>query len=333
MKEEEEELEEGEARWSPFEASLDEFELVGPSSEGKDADKAKVKKILGEMRRETGASRAKLRKVFRSLEMVSVLHGLPFGKTLSERTLVDTIGDLRAGEIPTRAYSCPEETIDSTVAVCLVVDESGSMKESREEVSAILLSVTEPLCQLRCKVQVTGFRVNKASSFFLEEKKEVLATKDRKEPMVGIYHRCHGVTHDIFKTFEEEFNNVRWRFANLRATGTTPMSDGIQLALSSLNERMEAHRIIIAITDGRPDPAHKAVLRRQIRLAKECGIYILGVGIGDLSRKSIKRFPDYVWSREAKKIPKELVEKLGSLLDFRAFKRGRKNSSFTWPSR
>ena len=337
MKVEEEDLEQGEALWYPYDASLDEFLYVQPSKDGKAYDADKVKRILREVRKDTSFLRSRLRKVFRSLEMVTTLHGVRTGSSLSDRMMVDSYCALRGGEIPDRAYCRPEETIDSTVAVAMVMDQSGSMKGVKEKATAILLSLADPLSQLRCAVQVVGFRTGKDPSYSVDswnEKQEGGVSDDtRKNPVPQVYHRCHGVTHDIFKTFEESFSQVRWRFANVKAVGMTPLADGLQLALSSLNERTEAHRIIFVFTDGKPDPTHEPVIRRQLRLAKKCEIHVVGVGFGQFCRESIKTFEDYVWSGEAGEIPRLVVAKLSELLDWKTLRRGASNKEFRWSLR
>ena len=102
------------------------------------------------------------------------------------------------------------------------------------------------------------------------------------------------------------------------------MADGIQFGLDALNTRREAYRVLFVITDGCPDGGHEPVIRRQIRLAKEAGIHVIGVGIGYGAEYVKDLFPDYVWG-ESHELPKQLVAKLNKLLDARtAGKRGRR---------
>jgi nitric oxide reductase activation protein len=93
------------------------------------------------------------------------------------------------------------------------------------------------------------------------------------------------------------------------------MSDGIQFALNSLNTRNEAHRFLFIVTDGDPNSGHAPIIKRQIRIAKEAGIHIIGVGLGSSGYGVKKLYPDYVHSNDIAEIPKLLLTKLNDLSD------------------
>jgi len=63
---------------------------------------------------------------------------------------------------------------------------------------------------------------------------------------------------------------------------------------------------------------------RQIRLANEAGIHVVGVGVGSGTRYVKSLFPDSVQSDDFSQIPKMLVAKLNQIFDVRASKRGRR---------
>ena len=102
------------------------------------------------------------------------------------------------------------------------------------------------------------------------------------------------------------------------------MADGIQYGLDALNDRREAHRVLFVITDGCPNHGHMPVIKRQIRLAREAGIHIIGVGLGRDSQYVQELFDDSVWTMSMSDMPKALIAKLNQLLDIRAAKRGRR---------
>ena len=102
------------------------------------------------------------------------------------------------------------------------------------------------------------------------------------------------------------------------------MADGVQFGLTALNERREAHRILFVITDGAPNYPHERVIARQVRLAKEAGIHVIGVGIGSASRYVKNLFPDYVWAETIQELPNPLMRKLNELCDFNGLHRGRR---------
>ena len=71
---------------------------------------------------------------------------------------------------------------------------------------------------------------------------------------------------------------------------------------------------MFVITDGCPDYGHEKVIRRQVRLAKEQGIHVIGVGIGHGAEYVKNLFPDYVWAARVGDLPKLLVGKLNVLM-------------------
>jgi hypothetical protein len=304
----------GEAPYRPFDTSLDETAIVGPSHRGKDYDKKQAEDLLRQTKNESSYLRARLRTIVRALEMTNTVHGTRRGKGLSERMLVDTKVTLMSNRVPMRAYYQIDDQIDTSFAASVVIDESSSMSDKLRDATSTLVAITEPLDALGCAVQVSGFRNGKYSHYDHHETRGTGKT----------YHRSEGIRHDIFKTFDERFSSVRHRFACTRAEGSTPMADGIQFGLDALNNRPEAHRVLFVITDGCPDGGHGPVIQRQIRLANEAGINVIGVGLGYGSSYVKDLFPDHVYTDRLDEMPKALVAKLNEILDLRAAKRGRR---------
>jgi hypothetical protein len=102
------------------------------------------------------------------------------------------------------------------------------------------------------------------------------------------------------------------------------MADGVQFGLAALNERREGHRVLAVITDGIPNSPHERVIARQVRLAKEAGIHVLGIGIGREAQYVGQLFPDHVWAERVEDLPRPLLKKLNELCDFQGRYRGRK---------
>ena len=114
-----------------------------------------------------------------------------------------------------------------------------------------------------------------------------------------------------------------WRFANTRGTGGTPMADGMQFGLDSLNYRNEGHRVMFVVTDGCPS-GNIDVINWQLRIAKEAGVHIIGVGLGEPAKFVRNLFPDHVWSVDFNEFPTLLLNKLNALIDSTASKRGQR---------
>ena len=300
-----------EAPWCPYDPGLDSASLVRPSKHGQEHDLAQAEEILRDMQEETRFLRARLRNVIRSLEMTSVTHGVIKGSRLSSRFLVDTRVALLGKETPKRAYDQPGLQIDMSFAVVVVVDESGSMNSRKREVSKIFCAVTEPFDGLGCATLALGFRDSVGA-----------LAKDRGGPDKVGCHRSGGVHYDIFKNWNERFPTIKWRFANTRALGGTPMADGIQFAIDAVSKRDEPNRVIFVVTDGNPNPGHAPVIRRQIRLAREAGVYIVGIGLGEGSKNVLTLFDDSIWSEDLKELPKLILDKLNKIVDVGGTKRG-----------
>lgn len=300
-----------EAPWNPQNPGLDTASLVQPSKKGQEDDLKRADEILASVRAETAQLRSRLRTVIRSIEMTSVAHGVPKGSRLSSRFLVDTKVAVLGRQVPQRAYDRPGTQIDMTFAAIVVVDESGSMNTMKNNVTRIFCAVTEPFDGLGCATMAVGFRDNIHAS-----------SKDRTAPATKEYHRYGGVHYDIFKNWNERFANIRWRFANTIARGGTPMADGLQFAIKAISKREEANRVIFVVTDGNPNPGHAPVIRRQVRLAKDAGVHIVGIGLGKHSKNVLTLFEDSIWAEDVKDIPKMILDKLNKLVDLCGIKRG-----------
>lgn len=303
---EDKDTQKGEKVWRPFAPEQDEILVVQPSTRGRDYDTAQARALADSVAAESSCLRARLRTIIRAMEMTQDQHGLRRGPNLSERFLIDSKIAMIGGQMPDRAFYQKDIAPDTSLAACIVIDESYSMIEGSKlrDATRAMVAITEPLDALGCAVQVAGFRDGTYGSG------QEMTSADKPQD----YHRGHKIIHDVFKTFGERFAAVKWRFANTRASGGTPMSDGMQFALDALSPRKEGHRIMFVITDGQPNGDHVPIMERQFRLAKEVGIHIIGVGLGHDSRYVQTTFPDHVWTANVADMPKALIAKLNDLL-------------------
>ena len=100
-------------------------------------------------------------------------------------------------------------------------------------------------------------------------------------------------------------NKALPRFSSISATGGTPLEDGIQFALQSLNNRHERHRIVLVLTDGMPDNA--GVVRRQIRQAADAHVDIVGVCLQSNMAIHVRNlFPKNVCVQDISALPNAL---------------------------
>jgi len=325
-------VKEGEAAYRPYDTSHDEVVIVPPSRRGRAWDLQQARNLLDSVRNQTSYLRARMANIFRALEQVDVVHGTRFGDDLSEPFLVETAVDLRAGVRPSRAYYQTDEVLDTSMAAVIVLDESSSMldqvvmegrRTTLTEVAArIMIAITEPLDRLGIPVMATGFRNGRGQYGFGGRGHNEGALT----PQEQVQHtRYWGHCTDVFKTFDERFQDVMWRFANTRGTGGTPMADGMQFGLDALNYRNEGHRVMFVVTDGCPSGGYD-VIAWQLRIAKEAGIHIIGVGLGEPAKYVKDLFPDHVWSNDFNEFPILLLNKLNAMIDKTASKRGQRMS-------
>lgn len=299
-------LEAEEQIWNPYSTEFDECLVVGPSMAGREHDLMSADQILASVKEQVVYLRSRLRTIVKSLEQTRTIHGVSRGRRLSGRFLVDSRVAVLGRNLPSRAYVKRGLKIDLSSAVAVVIDESSSMHGELETATRIMMSIVEPFDGLGCATLAVGFRdgqriVDRAQ-----------ARTDR-----GTYHRCDGIVYDLFKGWNEQFRAVRWRFANTRAVGGTPMSDGVQFALSALLPRSEANRFMFVVTDGESNYEHRPVIRYLLRKAKEADIHVVGVGIGYGATGVKTTFPDHVWSEDMRSFPRLLLSKLNQLVDHR----------------
>lgn len=320
-------IEQGETPYRPYDTSLDQVIIVPPSARGLAWDRQQARNLLDSVREQTSYLRARLANIFRALEMVDVVHGTRFGDDLSEPFLVDTALEIMGGQRPQRAFYQTDETLDTSMAAVIVLDESSSMQDQvtingrkttlTEVATRVMIAITEPLDRLGIPVMATGFRNGAYGRGRYGNNNEGSLT-----PQETVQHtRYEGHVTDVFKAFEERFQDVMWRFANTRGTGGTPMADGMQFGLDALNYRKEGHRVMFVVTDGCPSGGYD-VIKWQLRIAKEAGIHIIGVGLGEPAKFVRTLFPDHVWSRDFNEFPILLLNKLNAMIDKTASKRG-----------
>lgn len=302
---------------SPYTTSFDEVQVV-PLSGDLATIRTNLFALVRETKRETLFLRSRLRGLFQALEGGGVRHGVPAGSALSERYLVDSFVSVRQREEPNLAFRVEDARMDTSISAYIVLDESGSMSNKREATVRILYTLAESLDALSAKFAIVGFRdLDRKSANFPS------GTEEEIDELFGKHLRVLPVVHDVYKGFEDRFRAVAGRILNPRATGGTPMSDGIELGLQSLSPRTERFRFLFVVTDGVPDSNHVPVIQDQILRAQRAGISIIGVGMGKDSFYVTDLFPDHVFSLELKDIPSLLVLKLtGKVREMRSSKRG-----------
>jgi hypothetical protein len=198
---------------------------------------------------------------FRAQTETDTEYGVRRGAALSSRNLVNTVASIRGGEDPTRAFDRTDEVEDITVAAAIVVDQSGSMSGHVSGVASMAFVLMDTLSKIGGKTMIVGFDGDGDG-----------------HSHSGVCHRTHPVTYTLFKSWDQPAGTGARALATMKASGSTPTSDGIQIALDALRHRREKKKVIFVVTDGAPNSGQAPVVQDQIRTTP---YPIVGVGIGN----------------------------------------------------
>ena len=294
--------------WRPYAPDLDTVKVARNGS----AEVAR--KYLRAVKKESSALTTRLRSKFLQARSKKAIHGTRQGK-FSDRRIVASSVELRSGRRPTRPNWQMEQKQDCTLAVSLVIDQSGSMSGNNQKYATMgAIAIAEPLDKLGAPIMVCGPRNGQGYDPEEEEYEEIqTSVRGYYKCDTPKFHRACPVHIDVFKDWNESMVSCLSRFSTITASGGTPLSDGIQYAMQELSDRTERHRVIIVLTDGAancPD-----VVNRQIRLAKEAGIHVIGVGIGDWCDCVTTQFPEnHIQIPNVSELPKQLLGVLDNIM-------------------
>lgn len=254
----------------------------------------------------TAAMRTSFKRKFLQAREPQEEHGVLRGDGLSEPLLVESWIEVQAtGRRPRRPDYRVVEQEECSLAVAVIGDESGSMCGDNQAAAATaMLSIADCFDALGSPVLCCGIQNGGQVSGSRAERNGSVST--------GLFHRSRGVVYNLFKDWHEPIRSCWKRFGSYDAGGGTPLSDGIQYGLRALSERQERHRVLIVLTDGMP--CDGAVIKRQIRLAREAGITIIGVGIGQGCDPVRGLFPAHVVVDDLESLPKQMINAITSVV-------------------
>ncbi len=288
-------LERGEAEWCPMSIRDDEIRIA------KKGDFATTQQRLREVQPLVAAIRTGLRSLFVAQRVPERQEGLPKGKQLSSRYLLETKKYLQARQVPRRAFRRELPVPKQDMAVVLCTDESGSMACVRNPLIQAFLAIAESMSAVGQQVFAFGIKDKYGMP--------VHTVQER----IGKVHRNHAVVYNVYEKWGESFLVVSQRFDSVQPEGGTPLADGVHFGLELLRKRPETHRILMVLTDGEPDSGHAPVIRHEIRQAKREQIHVVGIGIGEYTKNVSQLFGDSVVIPRVEDLPSGLLGKLYEL--------------------
>lgn len=249
-----------------------------------------------ETRSDANYMMSRLRTRVRATQQGSVLRGVNRGSQLSSQMLTDSYAALRGGTMPRRAFDSVGTKNAPSVAMSLMVDESGSMSGSLSTCVKILALLGKVMDSLGVASEMVGFRGLSDSA------------------AEAGFHRTYPVFFDVLKTYTDKTMTVSSRIGGLRAEGLTPTGDAIHYGLHSLRERPERTKALFVITDGDPNPPNQTkVVRHYVDTVSDIPIYGIGVGAQAINVKSL--FGERgIWVPKFQKLSTEILRELQRIL-------------------
>ena len=301
-------VEEYEEVWRPERPDLD--RVIRPRG---DFDKAS--RMREKARELSSAITAQFRRKFLAARRPKPFHGVRYGRGLSERRLVDTMVEIKSGIRPTRPDYTVHKGMDTSLAIAVVGDQSGSMYGAPANYAAMaMLALADSFETMGSPVMCCGVRDGRGNRNWDSDEGVVRDLPSGGQITYSRADYCQ-VTYDVFKDWHEPMRNKRVvsRFSAYKADGGTPLSDGVAFALESISERPERHRVIVVLTDGMPN--NSATMRYLVRKAREAGVTVVGVGIG-YGMDCVKTlYPDkHVVVSDVKDLPRELLTQIESIV-------------------
>lgn len=208
------------------------------------------------------------------------LQGLSFQPTRYARSGRDLeskrLSRLYVGD--TRVFRCEESVLRPSVAMCVLLDRSGSMTREDMRTGSLCAQAIAGMAD-----SVSGCR-SSVYAFPGVERQTLLEVKRFDEPVASCLER----------------------FCALRPFGYTPVRQSINSAAAQLVSRRESRKIIFLITDGLCSDAE--LLTDIEQDLKRAGIEIVCLGIGDDIQKIFSIQSDIKYSHQMKEAAYRLLE-------------------------
>lgn len=224
--------------------------------------------ILRDMQGDVNVLRAKLMRALMSQERRG-------WEPLREEGRLDSKRLINAVRGEKTVWKQPSHVRAVNTAVYILVDHSGSMTgEEIDCAQQCTVALAEALDPSGVKTEITGY-----TAALRYDGKAAKAWEHGRPYALGLYR---------YKAFDEPTRMARPAMAQMRwmAGGYTPSGCGVQWAMNKLMARDEPRKILLLMTDGRPEVPgrHSRLVERRhakesLEFAKSKGIETFGIGI------------------------------------------------------
>jgi hypothetical protein len=189
------------------------------------------------------------------------------------------------------------------VAVEIIVDESGSMGNFYE-VQLLMIAIGESLTQIGVPFEITGTTTKGGYSNY----------------NVVDFTRYNPIVYKHYKTFNEQWANVRQRIIYTGAHNNNVDGEAVEYAAFRLAQRKESRKVIFSLSDGEPcagqgnDYEMCANLKRVCQRVRRAGIEVYGFGIGTQAPEAFYGKKYFVFLQDVASMGQDFVRKFVSVI-------------------
>lgn len=241
-------------------------------------------------------------------------------RVLKVKEAAKWVGDKEQGRIDTRALSrlasIPgtrrifkefAKTETNNVAVEILIDMSGSMRERMKTAKMAAIAMAEALKDINIAFEVTGFNSKPSGS---------VASYTASLGDTSRFNRTNeALDLHVFKSFDSSsLSGLERVFVGVQ----NPDGECVVWAAQRLMKRKEKRKILIVLSDGEPGTGDGSRgilcsdLRNKVKLIQKSGIECIGIGI---ESECVKHFyPDYIVLKDVKDLPQGAMRKLAKIV-------------------
>lgn len=217
-----------------------------------------------------------------------------------------------------RVFRRKQEAHATDTAVCLLVDNSGSMNGSKTEVAmSAAFALSSTLERVKVAHECIGFTTRSGGSGY-----NYNVIREEEKRLKRNFSRTEAVYMPIYKGFDERLvPNVKKRFADVvgcqNFLANNIDGEAVETATLRLMKRKEKRKVLIVLSDGFPACAGNpgeiySHLHKAIADATKLGVQVIGIGIQSNAVKTF--YPHHVVLEDLDKLPSTVMGQIKQIL-------------------